>query len=353
MDNFFYDIIASLWQIMAVVFRALSPLIIGLLIAYLLNPAVEWVGQKITGGPQGFLSSRRPKGRVIAILITYTSALGLIFLIIYAFVVLILGALPSGGIQQTAEKVYDYFASSYQVVTDFLAKYLPGSLAEKDYNPEADFVAWLEKRFSFNSIFSMMENLAGALVSFFIGLVASVYLLRDKEFFLSLWQKFLSVILRQRSHGLTNEVLDEINKVLSTFIKGALIDSLIVALLSSLALSLLKVKFAVIIGLLGGILNIIPYFGPFFGMAPAFLIALVTAGLGQAVMALLALLVVQQIDSNYIYPKVVGASVGLHPLFVLLSVSAFGYFGGIAGMLLAVPVAGIIQVLIKRWAYRV
>ena len=80
--------------------------------------------------------------------------------------------------------------------------------------------------------------------------------------------------------------------------------------------------------------------------------ALTTNGLGQAIIAVLALLGVQQIDSNYIYPKVVGSSTGLHPLFVLLSVSIFGYFGGIIGMLLAVPAAGLIQILIKKWAYR-
>lgn len=187
----------------------------------------------------------------------------------------------------------------------------------------------------------------------FIGLVASIYLLKDKEFFLSLWQKFLSMILKQKVHGVTNEILGEINNVLTTFIKGALIDSLIVAFLSSLALSLVKVEYAVIIGIIGGLLNIIPYFGPFFGMVPAFLVALTTNGLGQAIIAVLALLGVQQIDSNYIYPKVVGSSTGLHPLFVLLSVSIFGYFGGIVGMLLAVPAAGIIQILIKKMGLQI
>lgn len=131
------------------------------------------------------------------------------------------------------------------------------------------------------------------------------------------------MILNRKFTESQNEILGEINNVLTTFIKGALIDSLIVAFLSSLALSLVKVEYAVIIGIIGGLLNIIPYFGPFFGMVPAFLVALTTNGLGQAIIAVLALLGVQQIDSNYIYPKVVGSSTGLHPLFVLLSVSIF------------------------------
>ena len=244
------------------------------------------------------------------------------------------------------QNVYDYFESSFESITSFISQYADVSQFK------SALADWIRDKFSFTGIIQFITTFAGSLISLFIGLVASIYLLKDKEFFLSLWQKFLSMILKQKVHGVTNEILGEINNVLTTFIKGALIDSLIVAFLSSLALSLVKVEYAVIIGIIGGLLNIIPYFGPFFGMVPAFLVALTTNGLGQAIIAVLALLGVQQIDSNYIYPKVVGSSTGLHPLFVLLSVSIFGYFGGIVGMLLAVPAAGIIQILIKKWAYR-
>ena len=346
MDNFFLDILSGFWQVIAVIFHALSPLIIGLVLAYLFNPAVEWVRFKIAGNPTEPLPQETPKGRGAAIFITYTAVLMILLLIIYAFVVLILGALPSGGIEETAANVYDYFESSFESITSFISQYADVSQFK------SALADWIRDKFSFTGIIQFITTFAGSLISLFIGLVASIYLLKDKEFFLSLWQKFLSMILKQKVHGVTNEILGEINNVLTTFIKGALIDSLIVAFLSSLALSLVKVEYAVIIGIIGGLLNIIPYFGPFFGMVPAFLVALTTNGLGQAIIAVLALLGVQQIDSNYIYPKVVGSSTGLHPLFVLLSVSIFGYFGGILGMLLAVPAAGLIQILIKKWAYR-
>ena len=86
-------------------------------------------------------------------------------------------------------------------------------------------------------------------------------------------------------------------------------------------------------------------------MIPAFLVAAFSKGLFYGIAAAFALFLVQQIDSNYIYPKVVGEATGIHPLFVLLSVSIFGSFWGIVGMLLAVPAAGIIQILITRLAY--
>ena len=255
------------------------------------------------------------------------------------------------GIEETARRVYEYFSSSYNSIMSFISEHLPAHMAGDGQDPGAVLSKWLGDNFSMTRLVRAAAGVAGSLVSFFVGLVASVYLLKDKEFFLSLWQKFLFMILKQKPHGIVNEVLGEINTVLITFVKGALVDSMIVALLYSAVLSLLQVRFAVVIGLLGGILNIIPYFGPFFSMIPAFLAALATGGLAQAVFSVLALLGIQQVDSNFIYPKVVGTSIGLHPLFVLLSVSIFGYFGGVAGMLLAVPAAGIIQVLVKKWAY--
>lgn len=115
MDNFFLDILSGFWQIIAVIFHALSPLMIGLVLAYLFNPAVEWVRFKIAGSPTEPLPQEIPKGRGAAIFITYTAVLMILLLIIYAFVVLILGALPSGGIEETAANVYDYFESSLKV----------------------------------------------------------------------------------------------------------------------------------------------------------------------------------------------------------------------------------------------
>ena len=217
MDNFFLDILSGFWQIIAVIFHALSPLMIGLVLAYLFNPAVEWVRFKIAGSPTEPLPQEIPKGRGAAIFITYTAVLMILLLIIYAFVVLILGALPSGGIEETAANVYDYFESSFESITSFISQYADVSQFK------SALADWIRDKFSFTGIIQFITTFAGSLISLFIGLVASIYLLKDKEFFLSLWQKFLSMILKQKVHGVTNEILGEINNVLTTFIKGALI----------------------------------------------------------------------------------------------------------------------------------
>ena len=160
----------------------------------------------------------------------------------------------------------------------------------------------------------------------------------------------MHLVMPQKGHAVLIETLSEMNAVLSRFIRGALLDALIVAVLSSIGLSIMGLEAAVFIGIFAGISNVIPYFGPVIGMIPAFLMGLCTGGFWHGVLAIAILFAIQQIDANFIYPKVVGSSTGLHPLMVLLAVSVFGYFGGILGMILAVPLAGIIQVFVVKWA---
>lgn len=132
------------------------------------------------------------------------------------------------------------------------------------------------------------------------------------------------------------------------FLRGQLLDALIVAIITSVILTIIRLDFAVLLGCFAGLTNVIPYFGPVFGAIPAVIVALFTGGLAKAVITLVAFIIIQQIDANLIYPKVVGSSTGLHPVFVLLAVTFGGYFWGIIGMVLAVPVVACIKQFIIR-----
>lgn len=337
MNNFFTDLLSALWQLVQPILTALSPLLTGIVLAWILDPAVSRLSPKLGTGR--------------AILVTYFLLFSSLSALAAGFIVLILGALPTGGLESTLHLVLDYFRQAYDTASDFLNRWFPADFADSSQAAEG-ISLWIQHRFSINALASDLRSITAAAVSLFLGIVASVYLLKDKDYFLLMRDRLLSLILKQKTHGILCEISGEINTVLSSFIKGALIDSLLIAILSSAALSLLRIDFAVIIGVLGGVLNIIPYFGPFIGMIPAALTALVTGGPAKSVAAVLILLLIQQIDSNYIYPRVVGKSTGLHPLFVLLSISISGYFFGLPGMILAVPAAGILQVILRWWLSR-
>ena len=122
--------------------------------------------------------------------------------------------------------------------------------------------------------------------------------------------------------------------------------------LCAIGLTIAGIKFAVFLGLFAGVCNIIPYFGPFIGMIPAFLVGIMTYDLTHALMAVAIMFVIQQFDSNLIYPKVVGGSTGLHPLLVLLAVTVGGGISGLVGMIIAVPIASILKLLTFKWIRR-
>jgi predicted PurR-regulated permease PerM len=146
-----------------------------------------------------------------------------------------------------------------------------------------------------------------------------------------------------------NGTLHEIDGVVSKCIKGIAIDATIIAILSATGLTLVHIKFAVFLGLFAGVCNVIPYFGPFIGMIPAFLVGTLTTDLLHGAMAVVVMFIIQQFDSNLIYPKVVGKQTGLHPLYVLLAVTIGGGVGGLLGMVLAVPIAGVIKLFFDKY----
>jgi len=336
MNSLLTDLGLALIQLLQPLLGALSPLLIGLILAWLLHPAVQWLIPRT--------------GPISAIAVTYAGFFAILTLLLAGFVILITGALPSGSIRETADLVTIYFQEAFQEVSAFSAKYFPGLIPSAGDAREG-IAQWITHRLTFESAASFVSALSGAAVSLLLGVAASVYLLKDRDYFLLLENRVLSMVLKQRTHGILCEVLEEINQIITAFLKGALVDSLIVAFLSSLFLSLLQVDFAVVIGIFCGILNVIPYFGPFIGMIPAVFAALAGGGLPLAAAAAAGLFLIQQIDSDFIYPRIVGSTTGLHPLFVLLSVSTLGSFFGLIGMLFAVPAAGILQVLIKYRLY--
>lgn len=197
---------------------------------------------------------------------------------------------------------------------------------------------------------SLLQSFGGGAARFLVGMVAGAYLLLDKAYFLRLGNKIMHLFLSQRVHGIVRELLLESGQVIASFLRGVFIDSVIVAFLSSTVLSLLQVDFAVFIGCFAGLANVIPYFGPVLGIVPAAASAFLSGGLSKAVLAAISLFIVQQVESSFIYPRIIGKSTGLHPLFVLAAVSAAGSVGGIVAMILAVPAAGILKVLLCKWA---
>ena len=331
-------------------------MIIGLIIAYLLSPLVEFMNRKVVSRlffnmPSDPIRLEKRLGlqRTISILITFLIIFLVICIIIYAFAFLIVGQLVFTSIQNMIDSIVNYFAKYESTFQSWIAAIPNNTGIEERIQVFAnDAVSWITNNFSADAIINFITNISGSILNMVLGIVVSIYLLKDKEFFLHLWRKLLHLVLPMKANAVVTETLSDINMVVSQFVRGQLLDAVFIAILSSIGLSVIGLDFAVFIGCFAGLCNIIPYFGPIISTVPAALIGLLTGGVSQALLAILVLVIIQQIDTNILYPRVVGSSTGLHPLFILISVTVGGYYGGIIGMILAVPTAAIIKVLLMK-----
>lgn len=336
---------------------ALSPLIVGLVIAYLMNPLSGMLERRFAlrvfhmpADPDRQAGHRR-RMRILSVLLAYGLVVVFIILFLYFLATLLIGRIAFDiSLTEIYQAVSAALVSYSESVREWVANLPGGMFTEQIDKLTQSFFKWFADNLSPEAAVSFIGGIGLSLVNFFIGLIISIYLSIDKDFFLGLWHRAVGLVLPPRQKTWADRLMGEINGVVGKFTRGVLLDALIVGILSSIALMVAGLDFAVFVGIFAGICNIIPYFGPIIGMVPAFFIGLFTDGLWQGVLAVIILLVIQQVDGNLIYPRVVGSSTGLHPLFVLLAVSIGGYYSGLLGMVLAVPVAGIVQILILRFA---
>ncbi|MCX7781489.1 MAG: AI-2E family transporter, partial [Negativicutes bacterium] len=193
---------------------------------------------------------------------------------------------------------------------------------------------------------SLVDSLMGML-SYMIGLVITpvlaFYLLND-------WYEIkeeLLLLLPVRWRHEIILIVKDIDKVLSGVIRGQVTVAIIVGILVSIGLYLLDVKYAVLIGILAGMLDLIPYFGAVIGATPAVTLALLESPYLAVKVALLFFLI-HQLEGTVIGPKILGESVGLHPLSVIFFVFVGSELGGLSGMLLGVPAAAVAKVLLRH-----
>ena len=286
---------------------------------------------------------------------TFFLILVAIAVLIYLFAVMILDQLIFESLETMLHGVSNYFAQ-YDNILDGLTAQFPQisdwGLEQKLQELLDKGIAWVGENFSSKAVLNFMSGLGVGIANFFLGIIVAVYILIDPDFFIRGIRKFIHAVFPMKFAAKLRDIGRDINEVLSSFIRGQLLDALIVATVSSAALSAVGLNYAVLVGCFAGLANIIPYFGPIIGMIPAFIIGLFTEGIGKAIIAVIVLLVIQQIDGNIIYPKIVGKQTELNPLVVLVSILFFGHFWGVIGMIIAVPIMAILKRLLVRFVNR-
>ena len=329
-----------------------KPLLMALVIVYLFKPGVKTI--------ENFLQKRKifkraaPR-RLVGILAIYLLVIAGIAALISGIYIMIGGKL-SNNITITN-------------MTEYLTKYLNNpalsvsSITEKLQNSNISMLGNLNDKITkivgyvqtyFTTSIGVMTDsvlsIGGNIASFFIALVLSIYLIQDSEYFMDLWEKTFNLIFGKRKVGnKLKEVLSIIDITFYKYIRGQLLEACIVGVLSAIVLYFVGIDYALIIGIIAGICNMIPYIGPVVGTILAVIIALLSGQPIRAVWAVVGMIVVQEVDNKLLAPKIVGDSVGLHPVFTLLAIIIGGSVWGLIGMMIAVPVAASFKVLISKW----
>lgn len=343
------DVTNFIGKILGTFFSLISPLIIGLILAYLLDPLVELLDKKLW-------SKRKKKSnrRLAATAISFTIIIALLIGMGYSISL----SLKNGEgfkLSHNLIKGMEEFIDNFTNIPDKLKFRLYTSKTESQKDEIIDDIISITTSIvqkAGNEIIASIAKIGGYIINIFVGIVISFYLLMDKHTMLEWWNKFIYAIFPISFTKKLKNLWENTDFVISGYIRGQLIDALIMGTLISIALLILNIDYAVIIGIISGFSNLIPMVGATVATIIAILVALAGDTPIKALYALITLLILQQIDGNIIVPKVVGKNVNLHPLLVMLSLFMFGSLFGIIGMIVAVPITALIKHFLVQFINR-
>jgi len=318
----------------------LYPFILGFVIAYLVNFLVVFFENKF------FKKVKRPRHRrVYAMLLGYFLALVLFFLFLFMITPQLVESLMS-----FFNQIPSYLDNLSALVSSLSLRF---GIQESVYRVIADYIDQLEEKVP--EIISLIvpytldftAKLSGFILNFFIAIIVSIYFIATKEKFMAQIKKTLFALMKKEKAERLLGIIHFSNQTFGGFVSGKLLDSLIVGIICFVVLSLFDYPYVLLVSVIIGVTNIIPFFGPIIGAFPAFFIILF-ADPTRALWFPLFILILQQLDGNIIGPKILGESTGLSAIWVVFAIIICGKLFGFVGMVLGVPMVAILYSLFKE-----
>lgn len=192
-------------------------------------------------------------------------------------------------------------------------------------------------------------GIANGIFDFFVSLIVSVYILLERSRILNFIKKLAGAIFKEKTYKAMGKYFNDTNTIFFKFLSSQILDAFIVGILTGVVMLILGVKYAVLLGFLIGLSNLIPYFGAIVGVGISIIITIFTGGISQAIWLAIIVIILQQIDANIINPKIVGNSLKISPLLVIFAVTIGGAYFGILGMFLAVPIFTVLKIVIEDY----
>ena len=326
-------------------FRILKPFLAGLLISYILFMPCKKIEGALEKSKLKFVKKR---ARGLSVIATY-----IIFILIIIIIINCIFPVLKESVVELVSNIPGYYETLVSKYKELPEDSVLKNDIIKDKMTELSNID-MKQFLSINNekIIEYVKNIINifsGIFDVFVSIIVSVYILLQRTTIMRFLRRFARAMFKKNTYEAVNKYFTKANEVFFTFISSQLLDAVIVGILTTVALLIIKVKYAPLIGFTIGLFNMIPYIGAIVAVGIGILITFITGGFGKAIAMAIVVIILQQIDANIINPKIIGVSLEVSPLLVIFSVTVGGAYFGIMGMFLGVPIAVVIKTILNDW----
>ena len=326
-------------------FRILKPFLAGLLISYILFMPCKKIEGALEKSKLKFVKKR---ARGLSVIATY-----IIFILIIIIIINCIFPILKESVVELVSNVPGYYETLVSKYKELPEDSVLKNDIIKDKMTELSNID-MKQFLSINNekIIEYVKNIINifsGIFDAFVSIIVSVYILLQRTTIMRFLRRFARAMFKKNTYEAVNKYFTKANEVFFTFISSQLLDAVIVGILTTVAMLIIKVKYAPLIGFTIGLFNMIPYIGAIVAVGIGILITFITGGFGKAIAMAIVVIILQQIDANIINPKIIGVSLEVSPLLVIFSVTVGGAYFGIMGMFLGVPIAVVIKTILNDW----
>lgn len=345
-----YNGFADFWKHLGVI---LQPITIGIVIAYLLNPIMKFLEKHLTH----FLEPRMKNRKKVKKTARATAIAGSLLFLVLIVVLLLAAIIPS--ISQSIQSMVTKLPEEINNLSNWVDDVTNGNTEVSDMVEEAvkkgtDAIENFWQTDVLTKVQTYLTSITSGVIygvklmlNILIGLIISVYVMASKETFAGQAKKMIYAIFKPVRANIIVETVRKSNEIFGGFISGKILDSAIIGVIAYIVLAIMKMPDTILIAVIVGVTNIIPFFGPFIGAIPSFVIIVLQDPM-KGIYFLIFIVILQQIDGNIIGPKILGDSTGLSSFWVVFAIMVFGGLWGFPGMLLGVPIMAVIYYIAQR-----
>ena len=324
-------------------FGILMPFIIGGLIAYILYIPCRKIESTLRKSKLKLLNKR---ARGISILIVY-------LIVALLLIILINCILPPmvTSVRDLISNLPNYYTNLTKTINELPEDSVLVKLNAKELINKIssiDFGKYVTPEYITQYIKGVM-NVATGLFDVFVTVIISIYTLAERARIVKFFKRLSSAIFGDKNYNVIEKYFTKTNEIFFNFVSGQLLDAVLVGIMTTIAMSIMKVQYAALLGFMIGLFNLIPFFGAIVAVGISIIITFCTGGLSKAIWLAVVIIILQQLDANIINPKIISDKLKISPILIIMSVTIAGAYSGVLGMFLAVPIVAMFKLILNDY----